>query len=77
MKQQAREARYYDNAWKDPAALALLQNSVRDIDVPAGYLDRARRVNDFLSDRNRPYGSMPAVPGAPEDVFGPYVRGTY
>lgn len=56
--EQNKQARYYDKQWRDPKQTEALQNSVRNIDVPSGYLDRARRVSSFVE--GRPYGSMPA-----------------
>lgn len=63
LKEQERVRRYYDNQWRDPNQLAQLQGAVAgDISVPGGYLDRARRVNNFLNERQYSYPAG-AAPG--------------
>lgn len=71
MKEEERVRRYYDEQWRDPAKLGQLQTAVGgDVNVPGGYLDRARRVNEFLNNRDYSY---PTAPGNPAEVAG-YAR---
>lgn len=72
LDQQKELATRYDNAWRDPGQLAQLKASVLDSPtVSTGYLDRARRVSDFLNSRQVPSLS----PGDPNKVYGSYVTG--
>ena len=67
-KEEERIRRYYDNQWRDPSQIAMLQGAVAgDIQLPGGDLDRARRVNSFLNERQYAY---PTAPGAPGQVAG-------
>ena len=51
LKQQRREARYYDRQWRDPQKLGMLQQAVgRDIAVPGGYLQRAMDTGEQVTD---------------------------
>lgn len=62
-------ARYYDNQWRDPAQVQALKNAVVEgPKVSTGYLERAQRISDFLSNGRR-------APGDPDKVYGSYVRG--
>lgn len=72
MRQERKMARYYDKAWRDPEQLAMLQGTVEGYDpsVPGGHLDRARRVNQFLNERQYAYPT--GTPSA-EEVAG-YAR---
>lgn len=72
LDQQKELATRYDNSWRDPGQLAQLKASVLDSPtVSTGYLDRARRVSDFLNSRQVPSLS----PGDPNKVYGSYVTG--
>lgn len=66
LKEEERVRRYYDNQWRDPAKLAQLNEVAgRDVNVPGGYLDRARRVSEFLNKRQY---EAPAQAGDPNQV---------
>lgn len=71
MEDEERVRRYYDEQWRDPGKLAQLQGAVGgDVGVPGGYLDRARRVNEFLNNRDYAY---PTQPGNADQLAG-YAR---
>lgn len=72
LKKQEEQMRYYDEQWRDPTKVGQLNAAVRDVQTPGGYLERARRVSNFMN--GRPYGSAPSAPGNPDDVYGTYVR---
>lgn len=62
LKEEERVRRYYDQQWRDPEQLAALDASVRDVDVPGGYIQRAQRVSRFLNDRQYEYPSSVVNP---------------
>lgn len=65
LKEQERVRRYYDKQWRDPGKLAQLEGAVEgDVNVPGGYLDRARRVSEFLNERDYKYPSSAGDPNA-------------
>jgi O-methyltransferase involved in polyketide biosynthesis len=62
IKAQREEEERRDARWRDPAQLENLRGAVRDVNVPGGYLDRAKRVSEFLNERQYRY---------PEEVSDP------
>lgn len=72
LKAQEAERRRQDEEWRDPGKLENLRSSVRDVNVPGGYIDRARRVSEFLNERQY---RQPNEAGDPNNVYGKYVRG--
>jgi cytoskeletal protein RodZ len=55
IKAQREDEARKEAQWRDPAQLENLRGSVRDVNVPGGYLDRARRVSEFLNERQYRY----------------------
>lgn len=68
MEEDERRSRYYDEAWRDPSQLTQLYDAASaDLNTPMGFMNRARRVTQFLDERaNR----FPTVPTSPEQVAG-------
>jgi len=62
LAEEERQRRYYDNAWRDPAATnALADQASREIQMPGGFMERARRVTAFLDARSNP-SAAPMTP---------------
>src|SRR5690606_6678609 len=65
-KEEERRARYYDEQWRDPGKVGQLMDAARsDIETPMGFMNRARRVTQYLDQRA---SQFPMAPGNPQDV---------
>jgi hypothetical protein len=52
LDQEEAQRRYYDEAWRDPSKVDdLMRAASGDINVPLGFMNRARRVTEFLDQR--------------------------
>jgi hypothetical protein len=67
LEEEERRARYYDAAWRDPSQLTQLHDAASaDILTPTGFMNRARRVTQYLDERANRY---PVVPGNPAQMM--------
>jgi hypothetical protein len=52
LDQEEAQRRYYDETWRDPSKVGdLMAAASGDINVPLGFMNRARRVTEFLDQR--------------------------
>ena len=74
LKEQRREREFYDNQYRDPAKIAQLNAAAaRPVNLSGGFIDRARKVAEFMN--GRPGSGTSAQPGNPDDTYGRYVVG--